>query len=141
MPYKNTLKNENLPNVPISSRYQALNSPKGAAPRIEHFTSHLPCLTFHLPCTNRVTRLCAPRLTYPGHKPVTLSHVPLTLTTPYLTLHLNRVTHLCDRKSHPVLTFYLPGPRYLLTNDLPCAGTWSFSYHLLSHLTYPVLVI
>ena len=82
MPYKNTLMKTSL-----TPRYQALNSPKGVPPRIEHITFRLPCLhislhkqgnpfvhlTFDLPCASLST--------YPGHKPVTLSHVPPTLTT------------------------------------------------------------
>ena len=110
-------------------------------------------LTFNLPCINRVTPLCASRLTYPAHHfpltrvtnqlPCPTFHVPWPPSLPHITPTLfSRVTHLCDPRSHQVpLTFHLPGPRYLLTNDLPCAGTWSFSHSLPSHLTYPVLVI
>lgn len=137
--------------ISLTPPYQALNSPKGQRGSPSYRTHHIPVtlfafspdrllnnprwvarpsdtLTFDLPYVNRVTLLCASRLTYPAHHfAPTGSHTsyPVPRSTypdhpPYLTLHLpclNRVTHLCELRSQVPLTF-LP-----LTRAETCSQT------------------
>jgi len=136
MPYKNTLKNENLPNVPIPSPEQ----PEGGRPsyRTLHISltlSYIPLTlykqgnpfvrpTFNLPGSQ--TSYPVPRSTYPDHP---LPHITPKQGNPFVRSQISPSPHvLLTRAEIPAhkrptlrrdLVIFLP---FTVTFNLPCLG-------------------